>query len=127
MNVDAHARRIDVAVREAIELSSARVGGVQPLGHLRARWGSEAHARYRRLHEARGARGEVDVQLQRSHGDWVVKLHGRADIVTTTNDGLVVDEVKSTLGHADRADALLDPHALAAAKRQALLLSLIHI
>lgn len=127
MNIDADARRIDIAIREAIELSCPPVGGPRPLGHLRARWGTEAHRRYRSVHEATGARGEVPVQLRRAHADWTIHLHGRADLVTTTSERLVVDEVKSTLGEAlaaGDAAALLGRDALDAASRQARLYAL---
>lgn len=126
MRIDAEARRIDIAIRGAIELASVRVGGPRPLGDLRARWGAEVHRRYRSVHEAMGAEGEVGVQLERRHDDWTVLLHGRADIVTTTDEGMVVDEVKSTLGHEDGADAesLLGRDALRDASRQARLYAL---
>lgn len=122
--MSAEPSELSLAIKEvvaaALDLKSSRMRYASAAARLRAQLGHSAHDHARRRAEASGAATEMPVSLRREIDGTPILVRGRADIVWDGDEGLTVEEVKTS--SAD--DGTLSDRGREAARLQAALYAL---
>jgi DNA excision repair protein ERCC-2 len=93
---DDHARTLDLGVQDVLQGSERSVRALAMSSRARLAAGVALHAEVQAASEGPGFASEVRLRHRRVLREWTVTLHARLDGVIETDEGALIEEIKST-------------------------------